>query len=41
MLNIGRYRAITMPPTLSPIPTMRSGSMSDVRASTVAVTSMS
>ena len=41
MLNIGRYRAITMPPTHTPITTISNGSISEVRASTVASTSAS
>jgi hypothetical protein len=39
-LNIGMYRAMTAAPTAPPITAIRSGSMSDVRASTVAVTSL-
>jgi hypothetical protein len=39
-LNIGMYRAMTAAPTAPPITAIRIGSMSDVRASTVAVTSL-
>lgn len=39
-LNIGMYRAMTAAPTAPPITAIRSGSMSDVMASTVAVTSL-
>jgi hypothetical protein len=41
MLNIGRYRAMTDRPTAPPTKKIMIGSMIDVRASTVAVTSSS
>ena len=41
MTNNGRYMAMTMKPTATPMKTMSKGSMSDVRASRVVSTSMS
>ena len=41
ILNIGMYRATTIPPTVEPITTIRSGSINDVSESTVAETSAS
>ena len=35
-LNIGRYKAMIMPPMQTPITTIRSGSINDVNALTVA-----
>ncbi len=40
-LNIGRYIATTMPPTLPPISTIMSGSITEVIASTAVSTSAS
>ena len=39
--NIGRYMAIMMPPTMAPTTTIRTGSIIDVSAATVASTSAS
>ena len=41
MLNMGMYSDTTMPPTATPITAIKTGSMSDVSASTVASTSWS
>jgi hypothetical protein len=40
-LNIGRYMAMTMPPTIDPMTTIMIGSMSEVRESTAVSTSSS